>query len=267
MLLFFFLFGLALGAVPPSDDHRLKLQRGNCPMFWFSFNGRCYKYISTHLTWADAELHCLSEKANLVSIHSVEEHNFIKDLIKNFDHNQGYTWIGLNDIHKEGGWMWSDGSAVDFVLWGAVPPSDDHRLKLQRGNCPMFWFSFNGSCYKYISTRFTWADAELYCVSQKANLVVIHSVEEHNFIKDLIMNFDHTRGLTWIGLNDIHKEGGWMWSDGSAVDFVLWDAGEPNNHDGLEDCVHINYGPDLKWNDYSCSEKFTFVCEARPACP
>ncbi|TKS88519.1 Lactose-binding lectin l-2 [Collichthys lucidus] len=149
---------------------------------------------------------------------------------------------------------------------GAVPPSDDHRLKLQRGNCPMFWFSFNGRCYKYVSTRLTWADAELYCVSQKANLVAIHSVEEHNFIKDLIMNFDHNQGYTWIGLSDTQKEGGWMWSDGSAVDFVLWDEAQPDNSNGLEDCVHNNHGKDLKWNDYPCSEKFTFVCEARPAC-
>ncbi|KAI3358039.1 hypothetical protein L3Q82_003057 [Scortum barcoo] len=43
MLLFLFLFGVALGADSPSGDHQVKLQRGNCPMFWYSFNGRCYK--------------------------------------------------------------------------------------------------------------------------------------------------------------------------------------------------------------------------------
>ncbi|KAG8005157.1 Lactose-binding lectin l-2 [Nibea albiflora] len=150
---------------------------------------------------------------------------------------------------------------------GAVPPSDDHRLKLQRGSCPMFWYSFNGRCYKYVATRLTWADAELHCVSQKANLVSIHSEEEHNFIKDLIMNFDHNRGPTWIGLSDTQKEGGWMWSDGSAVDFVLWSATQPSNKGGTEDCASINFGAALKWNDILCSQKLTFVCEARPACP
>ena len=49
MFLFLFLFGLALGAVSPSDVPQVKLQRGGCPMFWYSFNGRCYKYVSTHL--------------------------------------------------------------------------------------------------------------------------------------------------------------------------------------------------------------------------
>ncbi|KAG8005154.1 Lactose-binding lectin l-2 [Nibea albiflora] len=150
---------------------------------------------------------------------------------------------------------------------GAVPPSEDHRLKLQRGNCPMFWYSFNGRCYKYVASYLTWAEAELYCLSEKANLVSIHSLEEHNFIRDLSKNFDPFQGPTWIGLSDTQKEGGWMWSDGSAVDFLLWDAGEPDNGDGNEDCAHINHGSDLKWNDYPCSKQFTFVCEARPVCP
>ncbi|CAB1436206.1 unnamed protein product [Pleuronectes platessa] len=105
MILLLLLFTLTLGAVSPSDGPEVKLQRGNCPMFWYSFNNRCYKYVATQMTWADAELYCVSEGANLVSIHSLEEENFVKALIKNFDHAEGYTWIGLSDLHKEGSWM------------------------------------------------------------------------------------------------------------------------------------------------------------------
>ena len=117
LFLFLFLFGLALGTESPSGEHPLKLQRGNCPPFWYRFKGRWYKYVATHMTWADAELYCVSERANLVSIHSQEEQDFVKSLIKNFDHAEGYTWIGLSDTQKEGGWMWSDGCAVNFVFW------------------------------------------------------------------------------------------------------------------------------------------------------
>ncbi|CAB1441699.1 unnamed protein product [Pleuronectes platessa] len=101
MILLLLLFSLTLGAVSPSDGPEVKLQRGNCPMFWFSFNNRCYKYVSRELTWANAELNCLSQGANLVSIHSLEEQNFIKVLIKSFDVVGRRTWIGLNDLHKE----------------------------------------------------------------------------------------------------------------------------------------------------------------------
>uniref|UniRef100_A0A3Q1FAM2 C-type lectin domain-containing protein n=1 Tax=Acanthochromis polyacanthus TaxID=80966 RepID=A0A3Q1FAM2_9TELE len=102
MILLLFLFGLALGAQIPPGDHEVMHQRSNCSTFWSSFNSRCYKYIATPMTWLDAELHCVSQGANLVSIHSVDEHNFVNSLIKNFDSAQNLTWIGLTDIHKEG---------------------------------------------------------------------------------------------------------------------------------------------------------------------
>ncbi|XP_019205938.1 lactose-binding lectin l-2-like [Oreochromis niloticus] len=137
----------------------------------------------------------------------------------------------------------------------------DHGVKLLRGNCPAFWYSFNSRCYKYVSARMTWADAELHCVSQGANLASIHSLEEHQFVKVLISNFDPTEGYTWIGLTDLHKEGGWMWSDGSPVDFTYWTSNQPDNMGGNEHCVHKNFG--MKWNDNRCSESFPFVCATR----
>ncbi|XP_060948719.1 lactose-binding lectin l-2-like [Limanda limanda] len=147
---------------------------------------------------------------------------------------------------------------------GAVSPSDGPEVKLQRGNCPMFWFSFNNRCYKYVSTQMTWADAEFHCVSEGANLVSIHSLDEKNFVKSLIKNFDHAEGWTWIGLSDIHKEGRWMWSDGSAVDFTFWYPAGPSNSEGREHCVHnFNKG----WNDYHCSHRIPSVCAYRIMCP
>uniref|UniRef100_A0A3P9N603 C-type lectin domain-containing protein n=1 Tax=Poecilia reticulata TaxID=8081 RepID=A0A3P9N603_POERE len=89
MILLFLLFGLSLAAVVPSDRQEMTLRRGGCPPFWFIFNGRCYKYVATLMTWADAEQHCVTQGANLVSIHSVEEDNFVKLLIRNFDPTQG----------------------------------------------------------------------------------------------------------------------------------------------------------------------------------
>ncbi|XP_032386881.1 lactose-binding lectin l-2-like [Etheostoma spectabile] len=165
----------------------------------------------------------------------------------------------------------SDANMLPFLFLlgltlGSVSPSDGNPVMLLQGNCPMFWYSFNGRCYKYVATRLTWADAELYCVSQGSNLVSIHSLEEDHFIKALITNFDHAQGFTWIGLSDIHKEGRWMWSDGCIVDFVNWYTGEPNNMAGREHCAHNNYG-DWKWNDHQCSSTFPSVCASRNTCP
>uniref|UniRef100_A0A096LWI5 C-type lectin domain-containing protein n=1 Tax=Poecilia formosa TaxID=48698 RepID=A0A096LWI5_POEFO len=147
----------------------------------------------------------------------------------------------------------------------AEPPSDGQELKLMRGGCPPFWFSFQGRCYKYFGSRVTWGEAELQCVRERANLVSIHSLNEHNFVNLLIKNFDPTRSWTWIGLTDIHKEGGWIWSDGSKYRFSRWDSGQPDNFHGIENCGHTNFGSNFLWNDNVCSNKFAFVCTIRTA--
>ncbi|XP_033988862.1 lactose-binding lectin l-2-like [Trematomus bernacchii] len=147
---------------------------------------------------------------------------------------------------------------------GAVSPSDDPQVKLERGSCPMFWFSFNDRCYKYTAAYLTWAEAEFHCVSDGANLVSIHSKAEDDFVTSLIKNFDPAEGRTWIGLSDVHQEGRWMWSDGCAAKLFFWDSGEPNN-DGNENCGHTNHNP--KWNDLKCWTPYPSVCASRITCP
>ena len=58
----------------------------------------------------------------------------------------------------------------------------------------------------------------------------------------------------WIGLNDMSREGGFIWSDGSAVAYVNWDDGEPNNS-GEEDCGLILAGKGGVWNDAKCDDR------------
>ncbi|XP_054914869.1 ladderlectin-like [Poeciliopsis prolifica] len=150
-----------------------------------------------------------------------------------------------------------------FFLFGlsqaAVVPSD----RQEWGSCFPSWFGFNGRCYKFVATPMTWADAEQHCVNQGANLVSIHSLEEENFVKMLIRNFDPTQRPNWIGLSDIHKDGRYFWSDGSRFDFTFWKTGEPNDSRQSEPCVHTNWRQNKKWNDTLCGAKYSFVCKAR----
>ncbi|XP_020794902.2 lactose-binding lectin l-2-like [Boleophthalmus pectinirostris] len=159
-------------------------------------------------------------------------------------------------------------SSIFFLLLlgvslGFAAPPELSEVQLVQGTCPMSWFSFNGHCYKYVSNQTTWADAEIYCVSQSSNLVSIHSLEEHNFVKSLIQKFDPILGRTWIGLSDIHKEGAWMWSDGCPVVFTKWFQGQPDNAGGNEHCVEICYGHHNTWNDVPCSNTYASVCATR----
>ncbi|XP_035039156.1 lactose-binding lectin l-2-like [Hippoglossus stenolepis] len=149
---------------------------------------------------------------------------------------------------------------------GAVSPSDGPEVKLQRGDCPMFWFSFNNRCYKYVARQMTYAKAELNCLSEGANLVSIHSLDEHNFVQTLIENFDHANGKIWLGLSDLQEAGSWMWSDGCPARFFLWSLGEPTNY-ANEGCVDKNFHTDRKWNDRHCNDHIPSVCASRIMCP
>ena len=53
------------------------------------------------------------------------------------------------------------------------------------------------------------------------------------------------RGM-WIGLSK--RESGFGWTDGSALAYINWAAGEPNNWEGSnEDCVEMFSNG--YWND------------------
>uniref|UniRef100_A0A672HKU3 C-type lectin domain-containing protein n=1 Tax=Salarias fasciatus TaxID=181472 RepID=A0A672HKU3_SALFA len=119
-------------------------------------------------------------------------------------------------------------------ITGAATPSaaplEEKNTKLQRGGCPPFWYGFNDRCYRYVAAHRTWIDAERHCVSLGANLVSIHRVQEHEFVRLLIANFDLSHG----------------------VDFVFWSPREPNNHRG-ESCVETNWA-ETKRSELCCAQ-------------
>ena len=69
------------------------------------------------------------------------------------------------------------------------------------------------------------------------------SIHDSN-LNELIRNYINTGHL--IGLNDVQIEGQFEWSDGSPVDYLNWNPGEPNNV-GDEDVV--NAYPNQSWVD------------------
>ncbi|KAF7653229.1 hypothetical protein LDENG_00085820 [Lucifuga dentata] len=76
--------------------------------------------------------------------------------------------------------------------------------------CSQGWHRFQNSCY-FISPKLkTWNQGKQDCVRQDANLVIINSRNEHDFLKVLTTK-------VWIGLSDQDKEGRWKWVDGSGL--------------------------------------------------
>uniref|UniRef100_A0A672YM78 C-type lectin domain-containing protein n=1 Tax=Sphaeramia orbicularis TaxID=375764 RepID=A0A672YM78_9TELE len=117
--------------------------------------------------------------------------------------------------------------------------------------CPEGWKLLSSSCYFSSTAVGTWETARSDCRKKSADLVIINTKEEQDFISALNKQY-------WIGLSDREQEGTWTWVDGSPVTLSFWHTGEPNNSGG-EDCGEtVTYG---QWNDQRCDYHRPWICE------
>ncbi|XP_076874509.1 C-type lectin domain family 4 member E-like [Brachyhypopomus gauderio] len=121
---------------------------------------------------------------------------------------------------------------------------------------------FNSSFY-YISTQMkTWSESRQDCRERGADLVIINSREEQEFISKTFPDSE-----AWIGLTDMNIEGTWKWLDGTPLSTGFWWEGEPNQYGGNEDCAVTGYKkrPIIigvnTWNDRSCNMPQRWMCE------
>ena len=129
------------------------------------------------------------------------------------------------------------------------------------------FFSENGHLYEYIASAGDWNAAKtkaeaLTRYGATGYLTTILSAEENSFVSDRLENDG------WMGASDSASEGDWKWvtgpetgtsfwsgdENGSTVDdnYANWNAGEPNDSSGNEDCAQF-YVATGRWNDLPCS--------------
>ncbi|XP_003803470.1 low affinity immunoglobulin epsilon Fc receptor [Otolemur garnettii] len=138
------------------------------------------------------------------------------------------------------------------------------ELKLSQGTtckmCPKMWVYFQQKCYYFGEGAKKWLHAQYACEAMGGRLVSIHSREEQDF---LIKRADW-KG-SWIGLQDLDREGQFTWMDGSPVSYSNWYPGEPNNQDQGENCVMMRGSG--QWNDAACQSRLdAWVCEQLATC-
>ncbi|XP_059524854.1 C-type lectin domain family 10 member A-like isoform X2 [Myotis daubentonii] len=90
-----------------------------CPIGWLEYEGSCYWFSRSGLTWPQAEKYCQLENAHLVVINSREEQKFIEQHSSPF-----HTWIGLTE--SDGSWKWVDGTDYvnSYKNWGVGQPNN-----------------------------------------------------------------------------------------------------------------------------------------------
>ncbi|KAF7654958.1 hypothetical protein LDENG_00062890, partial [Lucifuga dentata] len=88
-----------------------------CPRGWTAHENRCFLFVKDELTWDEAEINCWEMDGTLASVHSIEEHNIIQNLILSHSDTKNSSWIGGSHYKTEGNWMWSDGTQFNFSYW------------------------------------------------------------------------------------------------------------------------------------------------------
>uniref|UniRef100_A0AAZ3R3B2 C-type lectin domain-containing protein n=1 Tax=Oncorhynchus tshawytscha TaxID=74940 RepID=A0AAZ3R3B2_ONCTS len=88
---------IALGEAVTLDEASKTDKKSPCPKDWFQFNSRCFMFVQTARTWPEAENTVKYLGANLASVHSSEESQFLQAVVLIKTGDFPLTWIGGYD--------------------------------------------------------------------------------------------------------------------------------------------------------------------------
>ncbi|XP_041867753.1 CD209 antigen-like protein E isoform X2 [Melanotaenia boesemani] len=124
------------------------------------------------------------------------------------------------------------------------------KAKLAESCCSDGWIRFGHSCYFISTERKTWTESRNYCQERGADLVIINSKEEQEFLSKLSSWF-------WIGLEWTGR--GWKWLDGSPLTETFWKVGGQNRYGSYTVC----YNYQGKWETAYSSYISCWICEKK----
>ncbi|CAK8676682.1 unnamed protein product [Clavelina lepadiformis] len=126
---------------------------------------------------------------------------------------------------------------------------------------------FGDVCYKVVKDGKTYLEASAHCRSNGGILATIKTQVQQDFIMVLLNKEGFRWTFFWIGLDDLGREGHFVYSDDTPLDlgannFGMWAPDEPNDALGDEDCVNIEMSSDKRvWKDVPCNRKNWFICQ------
>uniref|UniRef100_A0A3B4X378 Mannose receptor, C type 1b n=1 Tax=Seriola lalandi dorsalis TaxID=1841481 RepID=A0A3B4X378_SERLL len=266
--------GAVLTPAPPT------VPTTKCADGWTLVSSRkyCYKsFLETSLnkrTWYEARDYCMAIGGDLLSIHSTDDLKIYRTL-----------WIGLSAPDPITGYVWSDGSPVNFQHWEDGEPNNKNNVescaefnpynqersgswndvqceKYNGWICQILaeqlkinltlhtsdgWLEWNGIQY-YINEKWmAMEDARNFCHQRHGDLVTINSEAENGFLWKQVSSDINTALFTW-------------WMDGSQAEFERWDEGQPNFNTFDENCAVMEHETGF-WHDYNCGFEHKSICK------
>ncbi|XP_076738456.1 ladderlectin-like [Maylandia zebra] len=107
-----------------AGEHHVEKRAASCPSGWTQYGNRCFLYDNRQMTWAQAQRICQSLNANLASVNSNDEYQFIRAVISSASRESGLTWVGGSDGQQENYWFWIDGTYFTFTQWCHGEPNN-----------------------------------------------------------------------------------------------------------------------------------------------
>ncbi|KAF3858066.1 hypothetical protein F7725_011267 [Dissostichus mawsoni] len=209
-------------------------------------------------TWYEARDYCMALGGDLLSIHSSEE-------LKSIQIRRGpiRAWIGLSAPDPTTGYVWSDGSPLQFQHWEDGEPNNRNNVescteiktrwtwKWNDVHCETYrdwlcqiradynrtsdgWLEWNGNQYYINENTMAMEEARHFCQKRHSDLVTINNEAESVFLWKQV---SRSRGYYWIGLY-VDLDGTYGWMDGSPVAFQRWDINQPDSPNILKLCCH-----------------------------
>ncbi|XP_039907920.1 CD209 antigen-like protein E [Simochromis diagramma] len=119
--------------------------------------------------------------------------------------------------------------------------------------CPEEWTRFGSKFYFKYTENKTWPQSQNHCKTMRADLVMINSKEEQEFVSKF-------GGESWIGLRAKQPSGEykWEWVDGSAPTETFWAAGHEIPSYGY---YGVCCDSDGRWTRLYYINSKTFICE------
>uniref|UniRef100_A0A3B3BZF7 Oxidized low-density lipoprotein receptor 1-like n=1 Tax=Oryzias melastigma TaxID=30732 RepID=A0A3B3BZF7_ORYME len=134
----------------------------------------------------------------------------------------------------------------------------EQKLLSEGKLCPDLWVRFRTSCYYKSIEKKTWTDSRRFCQDKEADLLVINSKEEQEFVSKMNPNKE-----SWIGLYvewSLQKsEWKWEWLDGSPLTETFWDETFPKDPKNYYDFPVLS--TEGKWKVQNYSTNKNWICE------
>ncbi|XP_026798213.2 CD209 antigen-like protein C [Pangasianodon hypophthalmus] len=136
------------------------------------------------------------------------------------------------------------------------------QLHTERDGLQMMLNNSIQQCQRYFMTteKKSWNDARQDCRSKGADLAIITSREDQEFLSKIFKGTE-----AWIGLIDIAEEGMWKWVDGTTLTNGFWWDEEPNDYNNDEDCAvtgsKFAKAEIRTWADYPCNIPVLAICQ------